>query len=73
MHDVALVQVIEPLEDLEDITRDQLLVQLAERLESLSERAILGVSARGCAVRQSVMGQKKGMRSRRQQHAGRSI
>ena len=47
MHDVALVQVIEPLEDLEHIARNQLLVQLAERLESLSERAILGVSARG--------------------------
>ena len=35
-------------ESLTHIARDQLLVQLAECLESLSERTILGVSARGC-------------------------
>ena len=45
VHDVDPVQVFEPLEDLEHIARHQLLAQFTEHLVSLSERAILGVSA----------------------------
>lgn len=47
MHHVASVEVVQPFENLDDVTRHQLLVELSECLEGLSERPILGISARG--------------------------
>ena len=50
MHNVTLVEVVQAFENLDDVTGYQLLVKLSKRLESLPERSILGISARGDAT-----------------------
>jgi hypothetical protein len=44
VHDIALVQVVKPLEDLDHVARDKPLVELPKSFQSLPERTVLRVS-----------------------------